>query len=656
MGLRARAHGAIGAALVLLLSNVVGGNAREYNPLDALHAQAPGAAPSGAINFRGFVRVIDGDTIEINLNGRRVGIGILGIDAPQGNTPCGRQATSLLEQLVADGLTLDDDPDSTLRYDDRLRRMYHAVSLGGKSIDQELVGAGVARSTGRGAKSSELAAVEAVAKGGRAGCVWSPTSTGGKSSTLIGDASAMQLGPTQAPALTTVPTGFAQDVVAVGLSNPTGFSLLAGGGILVAEKPGIVRVWRDGVLLSTPFIDIRDRVNDYWDHGLLGIAIDPNFATNGFLYLAYTYENNPLDYDGTKTGRLARYTAVGDTASPTTESVVLGTIVGATCTAFPVGSDCIPADGPSHGLGAIRFAADGTMFVASGEGANFNVVNDLALRAQDLDSLGGKILRVTPAGAGLATNPFWNGSEGANRSKVWAYGVRNAFRFGVDPTSGVPYIGDVGWDLREEINAAVPGANLGWPCYEGSARQPGYEPKAACQSLYALGPSAVRAPVFEYDHCQLFCGSSSVIGGFFYTASAFPTQYQGVYFYADYGQGFIRYLRADASHQLVPGSVATLATSADGPVDLAPGSDGSLYYLSINTGEVRRIRFVPTSGSTYLSDLTWTTMTNGWGPAEKDKSNGEQALGDGRTLTLNTQTYAKGLGVHAASDIRYAIP
>ena len=643
------------APVVLLIVNTFAAGAVQSTPLpSSVDGLVSGTASGLPITFKGFVRVIDGDTIEVLLNGRRAGIGIVGVDAPQGNTACGRAATQLLRQLVAGGVKLEDDPDPTLRLDASKRRLFHLSTLTGGPIDQALVNAGDAKSDGRGADRSSLASLEGAAKGANTGCLWGPPSIGNKLSSIVTDNSQLPPAVESVAAPTTFQTGFVQDVVTGGLVAPTAMTMLPDGRMLIAEKNGIVRLFKNGAIQATPFIDLRDRVNDYWDHGLLGMAVDPNFATNGYIYLLYTYENNSLQYDGTKTARLARYTAVGDAAAPTTESVVLGTVVGASCQDFPAGTDCIPSDGPSHGVGALKFAPDGTLFATVGESGSFNFVDDLSLRAQDIDSLAGKVIHITTTGAGLASNPFYNGSTGANRSKVWAMGVRNAYRFDIDPVSGVPYVGDVGWDTKEEIDAAVAGANLGWPCYEGNAQQPGFAPKTVCQALYAQGTSAVRFALYEYDHCQLFCGSTAVTGGVFYTGTTYPAQYRGLYFFGDYGQGFIRYLRADASHNLVPGSVGELATSADGPVDFKMGLDGNIYYLAINAGELRRIRY-NASTSSYLSDLAWTSMTNGWGPAEKDKSNGEQGAGDGNTLTLNGTTYAKGLGVHAASDIRYAV-
>ena len=239
---------------------------------------------------------------------------------------------------------------------------------------------------------------------------------------------------------------------------------------------------------------------------------------------------------------------------------------------------------------------------------------------------------------------------------MWAYGLRNAYRFGLKPGANVPFLGDVGWNATEELDVVPAGANLGWPCYEGTARQSGYESKAVCQTLYAQGASAVRNPLVQYQHSG---SGAAVTGGAFYTGTTYPSQYQGKYFYADYARGWIRYLGVDGSNNLTSGPT-DFATAADGPVDLVVGPDTNLYYIAINSGELRRIRYgtppppppPPPSGSSWVSDMTWASQTNGWGPAERNLSNGENAAGDGRTITLNGVTYAKGIGAHAASEIR----
>jgi glucose/arabinose dehydrogenase/chitodextrinase len=452
----------------------------------------------------------------------------------------------------------------------------------------------------------------------------------------------------------TLPAGFVEDVVVSGLDVPVAMAFLPDGRTLVVEKGGVVRVVKNGSLLPTPFIDLSSRVNDYWDRGMLGIAVDPDFTTNGHVYLYYVYENDPAVYDGPKTARLTRVTASGDTAAPASEVVILGSMAGPSCGGMPAGSDCIPADSPSHNGGSITFAPDGTIFLTTGDGSSFNMVDEMALRAQSVDSLSGKLLHITRAGQGISTNPFWNGNASAIRSKVWSLGLRNPFRGTLRPGGGQPYIGDVGWSLYEEVNVATAGANLGWPCYEGPNRQAGYEGLSTCQTLYAQGPSAVRSPLTSYAHDGV---TASITGGVFYTGTGYPTAYQSAYFFGDYARGFIKYMQVNASDGVV-GAVNDFSSGVPGPVQIAMGPDGWLYYVAINTGEVRRIRYVPVTGgggTTSLSTLAWTSATNGWGPVERDMSNGEQAQGDGRPITLAGRVYARGLGVHAVSEIHYQL-
>ena len=221
-----------------------------------------------------------------------------------------------------------------------------------------------------------------------------------------------------------------------------------------------------------------------------------------------------------------------------------------------------------------------------GDGASFNVVDDDALRAQQLDSLNGKILHITKDGLGLSSNPYWNGDATANRSKVYARGVRNSFRMTVRPGTSTPVAGEVGWGAFDEINVVTSSANLGWPCYEGVGKQGGYESKPICQSLYA-NASEVKPPLIEIPHGGL---SAAVVGGEFYTGTLYPAEYRGSYFYGDYAANTMSRAALDSSNNLV-GSPISFATEADGPVEIRNGPDENLYYLSISTGELRRVRY-----------------------------------------------------------------
>lgn len=593
----------------------------------------------GATRPRGYVaanvRVIVGDTVEVWRRGGRVGIGLIGIDAPQGNTACGIEAAAKLQRLVGDGARFVRD--RSIRFDERFRRMLYAYKPDGRSIAVKMVRSGFAYATGEGDERDRLRKAQARARRDGRGCLWRDDRTARIDASAV-SAPVGSEGGAVAAAAADLPAGFVQGVVASGLDLPTAFAFLPDGRILVALKGGVVRVIKNGALLSTPLIDIGDRVNDYWDRGLIGIAADPNFATNGHVYLYYTYEHDASNYEGTKTARLTRVTVSGDTASRASETTILGSVVGNSCNNFAAGADCIPTDGPGHSTGAIHFAADGTMFVTVGEGAHWNTVVDDALRAQDLDLLAGKVLHVTRNGAGISSNPFWNGDASANRSKVWAYGVRNAYRFGLRPSDGMPFIGDVGWSKWEEVNSVPAGANLGWPCYQGNELT-GYQNKPVCKTLIAQGSSAVRFPMIQYAHSG---ASAAVTGGAFYTGTSFPSAYRGAYFYGDYARDWIRYATVNASGNVTSGPF-DFTTTGDAPVDIEMGPDGHLYYLSIYTGELRRICYgtqsacdgsaPPPPGGSYATEVLDDGPIGYWRLGESGGTSAADSSGNGRDGT-----------------------
>lgn len=385
-----------------------------------------------------------------------------------------------------------------------------------------------------------------------------------------------------------VPGGFQNEDFAGDLDFPTYALPLPDGRVLIGQKNGIIKVWQNGAVLATPLITIPN-VNTFQDRGLISMAIDPNFATNHYLYVAYTYDVNPSDFEGPKTARVVRYTMNGNTAPLSSQIIILGSVGGTaanpSCNGQPVGADCMPSDGRTHTVGDMHFLPDGTLMISAGEGASDLNVNDNAMRAQNLDSLGGKFLRVTATGQGLADNPFYNGNVNANRSKVWAYGFRNPFRFGIKPGTSTPFVGDVGWGAWEEINVVQKGKNYGWPCYEGLEYSPGYGPVyPVCQTLQAAGTQT--APLYTYPHPP----GSAVVGGLFYTGSVYPSEYQGSYFFGDYAQSKIWTLKVNAANEL-QGQVTEVPIEPDGPVQFFTGANGDIYYISIYTGQIRRLNF-----------------------------------------------------------------
>jgi len=269
------------------------------------------------------------------------------------------------------------------------------------------------------------------------------------------------------------------------------------------------------------------------------------------------------------------------------------------------------------------FGNDGSLFVGSGDGADYTQVDPRALRSQDLNSLAGKIMRIDPlTGSGLPDNPFYDATcPTCNRSKVYAYGFRNPFRFTIHPVTNEVYVGDVGWNTWEEIDTGK-GGNFGWPCYEGgtagtpppaesgvtvSLQQGSYatDPSttAACSALYAQGPGAVRAPVFSYDHADLDGtgknGGASANGGTFYRGTVYPPAYQNAEFILNYNRQWIRYLTFDAQGQATVNNFAT--ENSAGMVQVLNGPDSNLYVVVLN-GWTAPARIVTAPGRSHAAD------------------------------------------------------
>jgi glucose/arabinose dehydrogenase len=374
--------------------------------------------------------------------------------------------------------------------------------------------------------------------------------------------------------------GIVLETVASGFRGPSAFAFLPDGRILVAQVNGLVRVVRSGEVLGRPFLDLRRQINTENTRGLVGLEPDPEFARNGQVYVMYAYEDGSEPARGEKPVRVARVTARGNRASLASEVVILGRAGHGSCQSVPVEADCIPANG-THMGGALDFAPDGTLFVGTGDGelGKQEKYEPGAHQAQNLDALTGKILRVTRSGKGLPTNPFWTGDADDNRSKVWAYGLRNPFRVSVRPGSLLPYVGDVGWNEREEIDVANRGVNLGWPCYEGSARPLHYRDTPACLSLYEeASDRPVQGPLLEVVHDD----GTSITGGEF--------RGRDEYVYGDYGRWWLRTLRLNADGHVVSGTDTQLTKGTSTPVQIRIGPQGDVYFLSIFDGTLYRLR------------------------------------------------------------------
>jgi glucose/arabinose dehydrogenase/PKD repeat protein len=391
----------------------------------------------------------------------------------------------------------------------------------------------------------------------------------------------------------TVPPGFEDVTIASGLNFPTAVTYAPDGRIFVAEQPGRVRViLADGTLRAQPLLEISDHVNSYKDRGLIGIAADADFATNGYLYLSYTHETNPSNPSGPKTARLTRVTvSPSNTVSP--ETVLLGSVSTVPCPSPSNSNDCIPSEFGTHSIGGVRADPDGTIWLSSGDGAP-HPPNQDTFRAFNEQSLAGKVIHIDRNGNGLSGHPFCPGETNLTKicTKIYAKGFRNPFRFTLRPFTG-PAIGDVGWNTREEWSLVSPGRNYGWPCYEGTLKISVLADDPKCVSLYSKAgqPDGPVMPIHECSHPAC----SAAVAGPVYSGTSFPAEYVADLFITDYEVGFIRRLILDADGHVT--SVIDFAERAWGAVDLQQTPAGALAYVNYgvgdpNTGTLNEIRYV----------------------------------------------------------------
>ena len=459
---------------------------------------------------------------------------------------------------------------------------------------------------------------------------------------------------------------FVEEVVFSGLQQPTAVRFANDGRVFVAEKSGLIKVFENlDDATPTVFADLRTEVHNYWDRGLLGLALHPSFPNSPWVYVSYTRDAEiggtaprwgspgatgdpcptppgPTDDGCVASGRLSRLEASGN--------VMVGAeqvLINDWCIQFP-----------SHNVGEIVFGPDGALYLGGGDGADFTGGIDYgqdgqppnpcgdppvgvggdqtipsaeggSLRTQDLRTtddpvtLDGTIIRVDPTGAALADNPMAS-SDDPNERRVIAYGLRNPYRMEFRPGTNELWVGDVGWRRWEEINRIENPAdgvvdNFGWPCFEGAGRQHGWDVAnlTLCEDLYvddSDGTPAVRRPEFAYDHaesvdpndgCEL---GGSVTGlAFLPTNSvAYPAEYRGALFFADYTRGCIWVAPADDGG-LPDFSQVRLFREASQPVDLQIGAgiEGGLYYVDHGGGTVRRIVYDAPPQAVATADPQW---------------------------------------------------
>lgn len=341
--------------------------------------------------------------------------------------------------------------------------------------------------------------------------------------------------------------------------------------LFIVLRGGQIRIYKNGTLNPLPFLDVSGLLFlNGGELGLLGLAFDPNYETNGRFYIAY----NATDYAVT----LARYTVSADPDVANTAGEILLSA---------------PKIYTNHNGGMIAFGPDGYLYMSVGDGGG---VGDPHNNGQNRTVLLGKILRLDVSGAsGYAippTNPYYNNPNPNVKKEIWAYGLRNPWRFSFDRGTGNLYIGDVGQKAQEEVDFQLAGAsggmNYGWRVMEGNLC---YNPSACTP------PPNYVPPVAVYDHGENDANGCSVTGGYVYRGSNFP-DLVGVYLYADFCQGKIWGMRKNASNQWVRNLLADTNFLIS---SFGEDEQGELYLLDYGAGVIYRLAQATVESETFAS-------------------------------------------------------
>ncbi|MBC8108851.1 MAG: PQQ-dependent sugar dehydrogenase [Anaerolineae bacterium] len=407
--------------------------------------------------------------------------------------------------------------------------------------------------------------------------------------------------------LSVLPAGFNEAQVASEIPTPTAMVFAPDGRLFLTQQAGQIRIIKNGQLNAQNFATVL--ANPFGERGLLGITLDPTFGQPGgqdYVYVYYT-----TGFEATVNNRISRFLADGDVAAGAEEIILDLPVIGPN------------ESGPIwHMGGSLNFGPDGKLYVAQGDGQDPN-------SAQSLDNLKGKILRLNSDGSIPTDNPFYDSLDGINRS-IWAYGLRNPFTTAFEPGSDRFYLNEVGQDVWEEINVGAPGANYGWPLTEGDFDN-------------AEFPDFTR-PFLTYHHSIATC----VVGGAFYQADNFPSQYHGQYFFGDYTGGWIKTLDPDT------GALTPFATDIDWITGLKLAPDGTLWYMTRGIPEGGTA-----DGSVYMIQYT---ASNAPFIAEQPK---DQIVAVGESVTFSVvvqgaapfefQWQRNGIDVDGASSDSYTI-
>ncbi len=333
----------------------------------------------------------------------------------------------------------------------------------------------------------------------------------------------------------TLPPGFQATVVVEEITAATALTIAPDGRIFYAEQTGAIRVVKNGQLLPTPAINLADRLDSWWERGLIGLTLHPDFPRTPYLYTVYVARAPHTHHV------VSRFTVVGDGLDRASEMILLK------------GDDQAKLGGfqpAGHQGGPIVFGQDGLLYIGLGE-------QTASEPSQSLTTLQGKILRIRQDGSIPEDNPFYQRTEGKYRS-IYAIGIRNPFGLAVDPSSGRLLEVDVGGSAFEEVNDIVAGANYGWPHAEGMSNKENFT-----NPIHAYPPAIGR----------------SICGAVFYPKDgSFPDAWRGKLFIADWANHWLRAIDINHPDKLLP-----FGEGFEAPVALATAPDGSLYVLNRNT-------------------------------------------------------------------------
>jgi glucose/arabinose dehydrogenase len=440
------------------------------------------------------------------------------------------------------------------------------------------------------------------------------------------------------PAGGALPPNFVDQQVAI-VGGPTALAFTPDGRLLITTQGGTLRVYQNGALVGTPALTFPSaQICSDFERGLLGVAVDPDFANNNYIYLFYTFRNGAGTCSGSTTpkNRVSRFVLpANNTVSLASETILV---------------DNMPSPNGNHNGGDVQFGKDGHLYIAVGDGGcDYNGDSGCAgsnNASRDEHTLTGKILRITASGGIPADNPFQGagtarcnvtgGTTPGNRcQETFAWGLRNPFRMAFDPNApGTVFrINDVGQNVWEEIDLGQSGADYGWNCREGAHTNSTTGP---CSPT----PPGMVDPIFEYRHNLQIPGTTStancnaITGGAFVPNGIWPASYDGTYLFSDYTCGWVARLSSGGPPFTAQDFATALGGSSVVAMVFGPhGTTQALYYTTFSgTDQVRRI-FYSVSGNNAPTAMLEGSPLGGPAPLTVDFDASDSSDPDADPLT-----------------------